>query len=163
MDIYNVVSFSGIFVLLAIAWLFSAQRRNMNWRLIGCGVGLQLLVGLFIFVVPAGARVFLAVNDAAVSVIESAGAGARFVFGRLALGPGQVNDSGEESLGFILAFQGFPTIIFADGTGKTVHRVPGYLPAGQFLAQMRVGLQTAGVDPNEPEVNPNEPERSGAS
>lgn len=112
MDIYNLVSFSGLFVLMALAWLLSSQRRNMNWRLIGFGLALQLLVGLLIFVVPAGARVFLVVNDVVVKIIESAGAGAEFVFGRLALGPGQVNDSGEESLGFILAFQGFPTIIF---------------------------------------------------
>jgi CNT family concentrative nucleoside transporter len=75
-------------------------------------VVLQLLVALFIFVVPAGARVFLVVNDVVVKILESAGAGAHFVFGRLALGPGQVSDSGEESLGFILAFQAFPTIIF---------------------------------------------------
>jgi CNT family concentrative nucleoside transporter len=112
MDVYNLVSFSGIFIFMALAWLLSAQRRNVNWRLIGWGVALQLLLALFIFVVPAGTTVFLAVNDAVVKVIESAGAGARFVFGRLALGPGQTGDNGEESLGFILAFQGFPTIIF---------------------------------------------------
>jgi len=112
MDIYNLVSFSGLFVLMALAWLLSSQRRNMNWRLIGFGLALQLLVGLLIFVVPAGTRIFLVVNDVVVKIIESAGAGAEFVFGRLALGPGQVNDDGEESIGFILAFQGFPTIIF---------------------------------------------------
>jgi len=112
MDIYNLISFTGIFVFMALAWVLSAERRNINWRVIGWGVALQLAVALFIFIVPAGAKVFLAVNDAAVNIIESAGAGARFVFGRLALGPGQVGDDGAQSLGFILAFQGFPTIIF---------------------------------------------------
>ena len=112
MDIYNLVSFVGIFVLMGVAWCLSAGRRNMNWRVIGWGVGLQLLVALFIFVVPAGARVFLVVNDIVVKVLDSAGAGARFVFGPLALGPGQVSEEGAESLGFILAFQAFPTIIF---------------------------------------------------
>ncbi len=112
MDIYNLVSLAGIFVFMVVAWALSTQRRNVNWRVIGWGVALQLAVALFIFVVPAGTKVFLIVNDVAVKVIESAGAGARFVFGRLALGPGQVSDNGEESLGFILAFQGFPTIIF---------------------------------------------------
>ncbi len=112
MNIYNLVSFAGIFVLLAVAWTLSADRRNMNWRVIGWAVALQLLVALLIFVVPAGARVFLVVNDVVIKILESAGEGARFVFGPLALGPGQVSDSGEESLGFILAFQAFPTIIF---------------------------------------------------
>ena len=112
MDGYNLVSLVGIFVLLGVAWILSADRRNMNWRVIGWGVALQLLVAVFIFVVPAGARVFLVVNDVVVKVLESAGEGAFFVFGRLALGPGQVSEDGAESLGFILAFQAFPTIIF---------------------------------------------------
>lgn len=112
MDIHNLVSFGGIFVLLGCAWVFSADRRNMNWRVIVWGVALQLLIGAFIFVVPAGADVFRFVNDAVVNILDSASAGARFVFGPLALAPGQVGESGEESLGFILAFQAFPTIIF---------------------------------------------------
>ncbi|OHB78066.1 MAG: nucleoside transporter [Planctomycetes bacterium RBG_16_55_9] len=112
MDIYNLVSFSGIFVLAAFAWLLSCDRRNMNWRVIGWGIGLQLLIAAFIFVVPAGADVFRVVNDVVVKVLASASAGAELVFGRLALPPGQTNEAGEESLGFFLAFQAFPTIIF---------------------------------------------------
>ena len=112
MDGYNLVSLAGIFVLVGVGWLLSANRRNMNWRVIGWGIALQLTVALLIFVVPAGARVFLVVNDVVVKVLDSAGAGARFVFGPLALGPGQVDERGTESLGFILAFQAFPTIIF---------------------------------------------------
>ena len=112
MDEYNVVSFLGLFVLVGVGWVFSADKRRMNWRVIGWGIGLQILIGLFIFVVPAGADVFLVVNDVVVKVLDSASAGARFVFGRLALGPGQVGEDGAESIGFILAFQAFPTIIF---------------------------------------------------
>ena len=112
MGIYNFVSFVGIFVLLAVAWVLSSDRRNMNWRVIGWATGLQLLLAGFIFRVPAGTKIFLIINDAVVKVLDSAGEGARFVFGRLALGPGQVSKEGAESLGFILAFQAFPTIIF---------------------------------------------------
>ena len=112
MDIYNLVSFAGIFVLIGFAWILSADKKNMNWRIIGWGVGLQILIALFIFVVPAGSKLFLVVNDIVVSILDSASAGAKFVFGRLALPPGQVSETGEESLGFILAFQAFPTIIF---------------------------------------------------
>jgi len=112
MDIYNLVSFAGIFVLVGFAWILSADKKNMNWRVIIWGIGLQILIALFIFVVPAGSKLFLVVNDIVVSILDSASAGAKFVFGRLALPPGQVSETGEESLGFILAFQAFPTIIF---------------------------------------------------
>ena len=88
MDAYNLISFLGIFVLVGVGWVLSAERRNMNRRVIGWGIGLQLLIGLFIFVVPAGAKAFDVVNVAVVEVLDSASAGAKFVFGRLALGPG---------------------------------------------------------------------------
>lgn len=112
MDQYNLVSFAGIFFLLGFAWLFSSSRRNMNWRLILWGIGIQMTLALFIFVFPIGSKMLLFLNDAVVEVLKSATAGAEFIFGRLALQPGEVNDAGEKSLGFILAFQGFPTIIF---------------------------------------------------
>lgn len=37
MDIYNLVSFAGIFVLISFAWVLSADKKNMNWRVIGWG------------------------------------------------------------------------------------------------------------------------------
>ncbi len=49
MDVYNLVSFTGIFVLIGFAWLLSADRKNMNWRVIGWGIFLQMLIGLFVF------------------------------------------------------------------------------------------------------------------
>jgi len=112
MDIYNLVSFAGIFILLGFAWILSADRRNMNWRIIVWGIGLQILIALFIFVVPAGKNIFLVINDIVIKALDSASAGTKFVFGPLALPPGEVNDSGEKSIGLILAFQAFPTIIF---------------------------------------------------
>lgn len=109
---HNLISFSGIFVLMAFAWLISTNRKVINWRVIFWGTVLQLILALFIFVVPAGSKIFLLVNDAVVRVLDSATAGIRFLFGRLALPPGTKNEMGEESLGFILAFQALPTIIF---------------------------------------------------
>ncbi|MEC4675344.1 MAG: nucleoside transporter C-terminal domain-containing protein [Nitrospirota bacterium] len=109
---YNLVSFSGIFIMIGIAWLFSSDKRNMNWKVIIWGLILQMLVALFIFVVPAGAKVFIFVNDFVVKILDAATAGSRFVFGRLALPPGTANEAGETSLGFFLAFQALPSIIF---------------------------------------------------
>ncbi|MCL4457518.1 MAG: nucleoside transporter [Nitrospirae bacterium] len=109
---YNFISFIGIFILMAIAWMLSANRKVINWRVIIWGTALQLIFALFIFVVPAGSKVFLFVNDAVVKILESATAGTKFLFGRLALPPGAKGEAGEESLGFFLAFQALPTIIF---------------------------------------------------
>lgn len=112
MDRYNLVSGCGLVLLMGMAWGLSANRRLINWRVIGWGLTLQLGFALFIFLVPAGHRVFLAVNDAVVVILQAAAAGSTFVFGRLALPPGSTNAIGEPSLGFILAFQALPTIIF---------------------------------------------------
>jgi CNT family concentrative nucleoside transporter len=109
---YNLVSLAGVFVLVGVAWLMSADRRRMNVRLIVWGLALQMLFAVFIFTLPAGTGLFLFVNDVVVKVLDSASAGSRFVFGRLALPPGMVGDGGETSLGFMLAFQAFPTIVF---------------------------------------------------
>ena len=105
--IYNAVSFSGMFILIGICWLFSSNRRKVNWKLVGWGVGLQLIFALFVFRIPVGMRLFLLLNDLVVKVVDASAAGAQFLFGPLALPPGTTG-----SIGFILAFQALPTIIF---------------------------------------------------
>ena len=99
MSHYNLVSFTGIFILVGFAWLISTDRRNVNYRVVIWGISLQLLFGAFIFLLPAGAKVFLFVNDIVVKVLGSASAGAEFLFGRLALPPGSRNAAGEDSRG----------------------------------------------------------------
>ncbi len=112
MESYNLVSLAGIPLLLAFAWLCSADRRTVNVRLIASATGLQLLIATFVFLVPVGQKVFLFLNDAALELLGCATAGTTFLFGRLALPPGTTNAQGETSLGFFLAFQALPTIVF---------------------------------------------------
>ncbi|KJR41057.1 NupC family nucleoside transporter [Candidatus Magnetoovum chiemensis] len=112
MNIYNLISFSSIFVLIGFAWLFSTNRRNLNWRVIIWGILIQLVFALIVFVFPSGSKVFLFLNDLIVKIMDAASSGAKFIFGRLAVSPGSVSDSGEPSIGFILAFQAFPLLIF---------------------------------------------------
>jgi concentrative nucleoside transporter, CNT family len=107
MNVYNLISFFGIFGLISVGWLFSNNRKVFNWRVIGWGVGLQVVFGLFVFKVPAGTRILLFVNDMAVRVVDASAAGTKFLFGPLALPPGAAG-----SPGFILAVQSLPTIIF---------------------------------------------------
>ena len=124
MNIHNFVSFTGMFVMMGIAWLLSSNRRLLNWRVIFWGVAIQLLFAAFIFVAPAGMKVFLFLNDAVVKILDSASAGTQFVFGRLALPPGTTNAEGETSLGFILAFQAFPTIVFFSALMSVLYYYP---------------------------------------
>jgi len=92
---------------MVIAWLFSVDRANVNWRVVIWGLILQFSFATIIFIIPAGSRFFLAVNEFVVKVLDCAARGSEFAFGILAIGPGK-----EGSLGFILAFQALPTIIF---------------------------------------------------
>jgi CNT family concentrative nucleoside transporter len=112
MDLTIVLNIIGIPALMLIAWSVSANRKVINWRVIGWGLILELIVALIVFVIPIGTQLFLVVNDVVNNVLESANYGTYFVFGKLAIGPGSVSASGETSIGFILAFQGLAVIIF---------------------------------------------------
>ncbi len=71
------------------------------------GIVLQVIFALFVFLVPFGSKFFLILNDVTMQVIEGAFEGIRFLFGPLAQSPGKPG-----SIGFILAFQALPSIIF---------------------------------------------------
>jgi concentrative nucleoside transporter, CNT family len=107
MGLENLISVGGLVVLLGVAWLFSAHRWVINVRLLGWGVGLQLLFGFFVFVFPPGRNLFFWLNKLVFRVLSFAGEGSRFVFGSLALGPEK-----KGSLGFFFAFQVLPAVIF---------------------------------------------------
>ncbi len=54
----RIISFFGIFVLLGIAWLFSKNRKAINYKTVLTGTGLQLLFAVLILKVPLGRHVF---------------------------------------------------------------------------------------------------------
>ena len=104
MDRYNLVSFGGLFVLLALAWALSADRRRMNWRVVAWGVGIQLVLGAVVFWSPGSRGAFGWINDAVLKLLSAAGAGQKLLFGNLA--------TDQAPWGFILAIQALPVIIF---------------------------------------------------
>ncbi|OPY75719.1 MAG: Nucleoside permease NupX [Syntrophorhabdus sp. PtaU1.Bin058] len=107
MGIYNLVSAFGILFFIGFLFLFSRNRRRVSIRVIIWGMALQVAFAFFVFLLPAGTKLFLFLNDVTMKVIDSSFEGTRFLFGRLAVTPGE-----KESLGFILAFQALPSIIF---------------------------------------------------
>lgn len=106
----------GLLVLLSIAWLFSNNKKKINWRLVLSGVGLQLIFAVFVILTPWGAIVFNGIGKFFVQIISFTNDGASFVFGALA-DQGRFSQAFSEELqlqgvGFLFAFQVLPTIIF---------------------------------------------------
>ncbi len=101
----------GIIVLLGVAYLFSTNRRGIDWRLVGIGITLQIIFGLLITQVDFVARIFESVSYAFVTFLDYARDGAIFLFSDLAKNSFVDTDS-RHNLGFIFAFQVLPTVIF---------------------------------------------------
>ncbi|MDZ3822955.1 MAG: nucleoside transporter C-terminal domain-containing protein [Pseudoxanthomonas sp.] len=104
----------GLSVLVAIAWLFSDNRRAVNWRLIGTGLALQVALALFVLMTPFGAAVFDALGRGFVKVISFTQAGAGFIFGDF------VDVS---KFGFVFAIQVLPTIIFFSALMSVLYHI----------------------------------------
>ena len=95
--------FLGLAVLLGIAFGLSSSRRDVDWKLVVSGVGLQLGFAILVILVPGGRQFFEALSRIFVTIIGFAMEGSAFIFGSLA---------DPTNLGFIFAFQVLPTIIF---------------------------------------------------
>jgi len=96
----------GLLAILAIAFLFSKNKKRIDWKLVGFGVFLQILFGVLVTQVPLVADGFAAVSRGFVTFLDFSQAGAQFLFGNLA------NPAQNGGLGFIFAFSVLPTIIF---------------------------------------------------
>lgn len=94
----------GIVFLLLIAFVLSTDRKNINWRLVSIGVGLQLVLALLVLKVPFVKSIFDVVSKGFVTVLNFTKEGSSFLFGNL------VTDI--DTMGFIFAFQILPTIVF---------------------------------------------------
>ena len=93
----------GLAVLIGIAWLFSNNKRRVDWRLVATGVVLQIVFAALVLLVPGGKDVFDAIGRGFVKVLSFVNEGSRFMFGNL---------MDEKTFGFIFAFQVLPTIVF---------------------------------------------------
>lgn len=117
----TVISFGrgilGMVVLLLIAYLFSKNRKAINWKTVGYGLGIQFLLAVGILKGSAiGFNVgdrrfdlsfiggfFDLVGKGFTSLLNFTRSGSEFLVGNL---------MNQESFGYIFAFQVLPTIIF---------------------------------------------------
>ena len=103
-------SLTGLLSLVAIAWLFSENRRRINPRHILAGLLLQLLLALILLKIPYSADLFSVLNRAVLALQQATDSGTSFVFGYLGGGtPPFVENTPGAS--FILAFRALPLVL----------------------------------------------------
>ncbi|MCT4674360.1 MAG: Na+ dependent nucleoside transporter [Prolixibacteraceae bacterium] len=93
----------GMLTIILIAWIFSTNRKQVDWKLVGIGIAIQIFLAVGVLYVPFIQGFFEFFGKAFVKVLDFTRAGSGFVLGGLL-------DS--KTYGFIFAFQVLPTIIF---------------------------------------------------
>ena len=113
----------GLATMVGIAVLMSADRKRISWRLVGIGLGIQLVFGVLILKTTAGRAVFDFAGRVVTGLLGFSREGARFVFGNLVDNQVPVGVPGaggalDTTSGFVaqtmsmFAFSVLPTIIF---------------------------------------------------
>jgi CNT family concentrative nucleoside transporter len=94
----------GVVTLIFICFLFSRNRRNINWNVVWKGLLVQLIFAICILKVPFVQNGFEWLSSIFVTILGFTREGSLFLFGGLI--------ENTESFGYIFAFQVLPTIIF---------------------------------------------------
>ncbi|GIS85230.1 MAG: nucleoside permease [Nitrospina sp.] len=108
---YRLISFCGFIILLGIAWITGTRNRIKIETILG-SIFLAWVLGALTFWSTESRSVLEWINDVLIVLLNASHKGALFIFGPLALGPGQTLADGTPSVGFVLAFQVFPSVIF---------------------------------------------------
>lgn len=110
----------GVLGLLGICWLISRNRAAIDWRLVGSGITIQIVLAALILKVPYADRPVEWMSSFFVALLGFTDAGTAFVFGFLGAGPDFWNGINERigagegfsGFGLIFAFKVLPTVIF---------------------------------------------------
>lgn len=93
----------GMVTLIFIAFLFSSNRKAINWKTVGIGLAFQLIIAVGVLKVNFVKTAFEYVGKGFIAILGFTQAGSEFLFGGML----DIN-----SFGYIFAFQVLPTIIF---------------------------------------------------
>jgi CNT family concentrative nucleoside transporter len=94
----------GMVTLILIAFLFSANKKAIDWKKVAIGLSLQLVIAIGVLKVSFIQKAFELVGKLFIEILEYTKAGSSFLFA------GLISDM--DSFGYIFAFQVLPTIIF---------------------------------------------------
>jgi concentrative nucleoside transporter, CNT family len=93
----------GLASLIFVAWIFSANRKGINWKVVLSALSVQFLLALGVLMVKPIQVLFGIAGKMFVTVLDFSRTGSQFLFGSLL---------DVDKFGPIFAFQVLPTIIF---------------------------------------------------
>lgn len=109
--LYRFVAFAGFLIVGLIAWL-TGRRSSVNWKTIAGSFVLAWVLGVLTFWLPWSRQALSGLNAILIAILNVYQKGNIFLFGPLAIGPGQTLPDGTASIGFVLAMQVLPAVIF---------------------------------------------------
>jgi CNT family concentrative nucleoside transporter len=105
------------------------------------------VLGAVVFRLPPARAAFVWINDAVLAVLTAGNAGARFLFGPLALNAGARTAAGEPSVGFVLAAQVLPAVVFFSALLALLYHLGWIQPLVRLLARgFRRGMGLSGAE-----------------
>ncbi len=112
---YRFTGVLGILGVLVAAWLGSTDRKQIRWRTVAWGLGMQLVFAFFVLRFSYGQQALQWAGDGIKSLLASTYAGTKVVFGPLGLPGGP--------MGSIFAFQVLPAIIFVSALIAVLYHI----------------------------------------
>jgi CNT family concentrative nucleoside transporter len=132
----------GFFLLHAIAWALSEDRRRVAWRPVVAGMLLTFGLGLVLLKAPFVKDVFLALSDALNALEKATRDGTSLVFGFLGGGPLPFAET-YPGASFVLAFRALPLVLVVSALSALLFywRVLPWIVRGfSFLLQKTMGV-----------------------
>ncbi|MDB6026324.1 MAG: nupX [Verrucomicrobiales bacterium] len=139
-------SFVGIFCFFGLVAMFSSNLRAVNWRTIGWGIALQLILAVLVLQVPIVRKGFDSVKAVVVNFISFSDKGAEFVFGNLAR-PGDIALNPGKDFLFMFAFKVLPPILFMSAFFTVLYHYRILQQVVKLMARVMVHLMgTSGAE-----------------
>lgn len=171
--VLRLISVLGLAGLCWIAWLGSEDRRRVPWKVIQWGIGIQLMVGLVIFLLPFTRDLVIWLSGLLNALIDASDTGARFLFGPILVPdfnqqvgpsgagrwiartltppftpvPGDRIGGDNLAMGYILAFRALPQVIFFAAIFSLLYNLGIIQPIVRVFAQFfRWAMNISGAE-----------------
>ena len=99
---YRWVALSGFFIISFTAWV-TGSKDPINRKTIGGSILIAWAIGGLTFWIPWTRNALDWINSGLITILQASQKGSIFLFGPLAIGPGQTLSDGTGSVGFVLA------------------------------------------------------------